>query len=300
MAVDARLQQDPVQLLNGNTRGAAASVSYGRVVNETDAILHHYETIREERRITEGIGELELIRTREIAQRFLPPAPGSVLDVGGGTGVHARWLADAGYRVHVVDLTPRHVEFVHNELGAPLVTAEVGDARELRHGDDSFDAALLLGPLYHLTERASRVQALAECARVVRAGGVVLAAAISRFASLFDGLARGYLFDDRFEAIAMRDLFDGQHRNPSNDPHWFTTAYFHRPDDLEGEAVDAGLTVLGLFGIEGMAGWLPDLDTPWATSRGRDTILAAARATETEASLRGLSPHMILACSVAE
>jgi len=271
---------------------------YGRVVSDADAILNHYENIREERRITEGLGELELVRTREIVQRFLAPPPGSILDVGGGTGVHASWLADVGYRVHVVDLTPRHVDRVRAELATRGVTAEVGDALDLRQSDGSYDAALLLGPLYHLTDRSDRVRALAECARVVRADGVVIAAAISRFASLFDGLAYGFLFDDRFRTIAEQDLIDGQHRNPTNEQQWFTTAYFHRPDDLEAEALDAGLTVTGLFGIEGMAGWHPTLNTAWETPQGRDAIIWAARATETEPSLRGLSPHMLLVCHV--
>ena len=87
----------------------------------------------------------------------------------------------------------------------------------------------LLGPLYHLTDRQDRVGALREAARVVRREGLVVVAGISRFASLFDGLARGYLSDDRFKAIVERDLRDGQHRNPTNEPHWFTTAFFTGP-----------------------------------------------------------------------
>jgi hypothetical protein len=47
---------------------------------------------------------LELLRTRELLQRQLPSPPAVVLDVGGGTGVRAAWLAGRGYRVHLVDL----------------------------------------------------------------------------------------------------------------------------------------------------------------------------------------------------
>ena len=105
------------------------------------------------------------------------------------------WLAADGYEVHVVDLVPRHVERVVHDLGPLGVTAELGDARQLRQDDGSVDCVLLLGPLYHLTERSDRSQALREAARVVCPSGVIAGAAISRFASLFDGLARGYLFD---------------------------------------------------------------------------------------------------------
>ena len=72
--------------------------------------------------------------------------------------------------------------------------------------DASVDAVLLLGPLYHLTERADRVRALAEGRRVLRPGGVLAAAAISRYASAVDGLFRGHLREPGFEAIVERDL----------------------------------------------------------------------------------------------
>ncbi len=58
---------------------------------------------------------------------------------------------------------------------APLASATVGDARRLDRPDASVDAALLLGPLYHLTERGDRVAALAEARRVLRPGGVLAA-----------------------------------------------------------------------------------------------------------------------------
>jgi len=264
-----------------------------------EVVIRHYESIREDERIAEGFGRLELIRTQEILHRFLPDPPARVIDVGGGTGIHAAWLANEGYAVHVVDLTPGHVEAVVAQLGPRGVTAELGDARHLTQPDDAFDVALVLGPLYHLTDRQDRVGAVREAARVVRRGGLVVVAGINRFASLFDGLARGFLSDDRFKAIVERDLHDGQHRNPTGEPGWFTTAFFHRPDELEDEAHEAGLQVLGLFGVEGIAGWLPQLDAFWATAKGEETILDAARTTESEPSLRGLSPHMLLVARVA-
>jgi ubiquinone/menaquinone biosynthesis C-methylase UbiE len=269
-------------------------------VGDLEDVIRHYEHLQdqEERRITEGLGRLELLRTREIVTRHLPPPPGNVLDIGGGTGVHAAWLVEAGYQPHVIDLVPRHVRRVRETLGALGVSADVGNACSLPQRDGTFDAALLLGPLYHLTQRPDRVRALAECGRVVKRGGVIVAAGINRFAPLFDGLAKGWLFDDQFRAIVERDLGDGQHRNPTENPAWFTTAYFHRPDELEDEAAEAGLSVVGLFGVEGLAGWLESAGAELELPDHRDAILWAARATESEPSLRGLSPHMLLVCKV--
>ena len=89
----------------------------------------------------------------------------------------------------MVDLTPLHVERAL-ELASGDFTAALGDARALAAPDGSFDVVLLLGPLYHLLEREDRLCALAEARRVVPTGGLVAAAAISRFASLLDGLMR--------------------------------------------------------------------------------------------------------------
>jgi SAM-dependent methyltransferase len=261
---------------------------------ELDDVVQHYESAREEDRIVDGLGQLELLRTQEILTRYLPPAPATVIDVGGATGVHARWLAEAGFHVHIVDVTPRHVAKAQADLTALGVTAEVGDARRLPADDASYDVALLLGPLYHLPSRDDRLAALQEARRVVRPGGLVAVAAISRFASLFDGLAREFLFDPEFRAVALRDLADGRHENPQQRPHWFTTAYFHRASDLRADAEESGLRVDDVFGVEGLAGWLPQLASRWESKEDRHTMIEAARVVETEPSLQGLSAHLLL------
>jgi hypothetical protein len=52
-------------------------------------------------------------------------------------------------------------------------------------------------------DRTGRVAAWREAARVLRTGGVAVAATISDFAGLFDSFIRGYVTDPRF-----RDLLD--------------------------------------------------------------------------------------------
>jgi hypothetical protein len=118
----------------------------------------------------------------------------------------------------------------------------------------------------------------------------VAAAAISRFASLFDGVVHGFLDDPAFADIVERDLRDGQHRNPTGNPAWFTTAYFHRPEEIPAEFADAGLRLDGLFGLEGLAHLVhAALERPG----GLEELLWAARAIETEPSLMGLSDHLL-------
>ena len=75
---------------------------------------------------------------------------------------------------------------------------------------------------------------------------------------------------------------------------WFTTAYFHRPAELREEAEEAGLAVEGLFGIEGPAGNVPELDAWLEDPARRAKLLAAVRRVETAPDLLGASSHLLL------
>lgn len=229
-------------------------------------------------------GRLEFLRTRELLRRHLPPTPARVLDIGGATGAHARWLAADGYTVHVVDLLPEHITVA---AAVPGVTAAVGDARQLAEPDEAADATLLLGPLYHLVERADRIRALSEAVRVTARGGLVAVAAISRHAPLLDKAARR-LLDDETEP-ALREILDtGQH-----DPRLgFTTAYMHRPEELAEEMREAGPTGVDVFGIEGPLAVLLLADPAIADAQ-REAVLRVARLLERDPAIVAASPHLL-------
>jgi ubiquinone/menaquinone biosynthesis C-methylase UbiE len=264
------------------------------------AIERHYGTGYERSRLFPGgRPSLEFVRSMELLDRLLPRPPVRVLDVGGGPGTYAAPLASRGYRVHLVDPVLLHVEQARQAGGsdpAAGFTVSLGDARELSEPDQSQDAVLLFGPLYHLTEAAHRRRALAEAWRVLAPGGRLLAMAVCRFASLLDGLYEGWLDDPVFRPIVDRGLLDGQHRNPDpvGRPQFFTTAYFHTPDGLAEEIQRAGFTALAVYGVEG-PGW--PLRQQWADPRRREQILFAARSVETQPSLIGFSDHLIAAAT---
>ncbi len=259
---------------------------------DPDIAAHYALGFESARLFVDGRPRLEYVRTLELLDRHLPSPPGRIVDVGGGTGVYAVPLVERGFEVHVVEPIERHVEQVvdtarrRNMRG---LTSELGDARDLSGVTPGADAVLLLGPLYHLTEASDRVNALAEARRVVRPGGVVVAVGISRFASLLDGLKRRNLDDPIFRPIVQQDLESGQHRNPEvhTRPEYFTTAYFHRPDELRDEALNAGLVDVSLFAVEGPS-WI--VEDP----ADLDNQLFAARAVESEPTLIGATSHIMM------
>ena len=262
-------------------------------------IAAYYDRGEEQGRLGDW-GRLEFMRTRELLSRVLPAPPATVLDVGGAAGAYALPLAAEGYEVHLVDPVALHVEQARAasaaQPDAPLASAEQADARELPFADESADVVLMLGPLYHLTEAADRARALHEARRVLRPGGLLAAAAITRFASTLDGVAQGFLLEPGFEEIVERDLAEGQHRNPDAHPGWFTTAYFHRPDELEREVAAAGFDVRAVLAIEGAVGAAAEthaLDAWLDDPVRRDVLLRAIRRVEAEPSLLGASPHVL-------
>jgi ubiquinone/menaquinone biosynthesis C-methylase UbiE len=260
-------------------------------------VLAFYALGLEPGRLEADYFPLERARTQELIRRHAPKPPAVVLDVGGGAGAYSFWLADLGYVVHLVDPVPLHVERAREASAARahrrLASAEVGDARSLPFADGRADAVLLLGPLYHLTEAEDRARALREARRVLRPEGALLAAAISRFASLVDGL-RGALFDDPvFASIVERDLASGQHRNDTGNPRYFTTAFFHHPAQLGEEIGRAGFELVDLVAVEGPAALMPDFDRRFADLAARERLLAFLRAVEGEPSLLGASPHLL-------
>jgi ubiquinone/menaquinone biosynthesis C-methylase UbiE len=259
--------------------------------------LEHYEAGVEHERLARGPGSVERERTQAIILRDLPAPPAVILDVGGGPGVYATWLAAKGFDVHLIDAVPLHVqqalEVSARQPPFALKSAVVGDARSTRWPDKSVDAVLLLGPLYHLTERHERVMALREARRVLRSGGVLFAAAVSRYASVLDGLWRHLTDDPVFRKIVERDLEDGQHRNPSGNPDYFTTTYFHRPEDLEAELKEAELQVQRVCAVEGPSWLLPSLEADLQVPERRDRLFEYLRKIESEPSLRGVSAHLL-------
>ena len=261
-----------------------------------DEIAAYYASYPEEARLTAGSSRLEFERTKDVLSRVLPSPPARVVDVGGAAGAYSAWLAERGYDVHLVDAAPRLVEEARRRnagLAKPIASFSVADARRLPQESGSADVVLVMGPLYHLTAAPDRLAALGEAARVLAPGGIVVAAAISRYASALDGMARKLTQDPRFVAIRDRDLESGQHRNETERIDYFTTAYFHRPEDLRLEMETAGFGDARVLGVEGPGWTLPDFDERWDDPALRNELMELARRLESEPSITGASAHLL-------
>ena len=257
----------------------------------------YYEGFDEEHRLLEGIGQLELARTQEIIQRYLTPPPAVIFDVGGAAGIYSCWLASLGFDVHLIDPVPLHIEKAEQasdrQPECPIKSCRIGDARSLDFPDESADFILFLGPMYHLIEKNDRLLALEEASRVLKESGILFVAAISQFASVLDGLFSRFLDDPHFVMIAKRDLKDGQHKNPTGHPLYFTTAHFHHPEELRGEIEQAGLLCEKVLPVESLGGMLQDFEERWKEPEQRAQLLEILRWVENEPSLLGTTQHLL-------
>lgn len=260
--------------------------------------FEHYASGYEAQRLQSGSSQIELVRTQELVMRYLPPPPAVIFDVGGGPGIYAFWLAKHGYEVHLIDVNPLHVALARkasqSQPDAPLESIEVGDACNLIRSDESVDVVLLFGPLYHLTERFDRLTALKQAHRVLRSGGLLLAVGISRFTSALDGVRQGFFDDPIFTQIVERDLMEGQHRNPTNHPEYFTTTFFHHPKGLQAEVEESGFLYERILPVEGPLWLSNDVITKFSDQKHREQFLKLARLLEGEPSLLGASAHLLI------
>jgi SAM-dependent methyltransferase len=263
-------------------------------VSTPEELHGHYARGEERGRLETPFGQVEFLRTCEILERALPQPPAVVADVGGGPGRYALWLAGKGYTVRHRDLVELHLEQVAGDAAARglAIDTALADARALDLADASADAVLLLGPIYHLPTRADRVRALAEAGRVVRPGGAVFAAAISRWAPRLHGEVAERLGD---EYPSIRELVEVVERSGRLMPLFdgSFSGYCHRPGELRDEVVAAGLEPIDLVGVEGLAFALSDLEERLAEPVQREVVLGSARAIERIPELLGLSPHLI-------
>jgi SAM-dependent methyltransferase len=257
-------------------------------------IAAYYARTPEEDRHTRGLSQLEAYRTRRLIERHAPPAPAPVVDVGGAAGAYAFWLAERGYTVHLLDPVPRLIDEATRRAGSvsrPLASCQVGEARALPYADGSAQVVLLLGPLYHLADPADRARALAEAARVLAPGGILFAAAITRWAYALYGLMCDLLADPAFQQIVDASVREGVHR-PAQEG-FFTNAYFHRPEELCEEIRSAGFLLYACYGLEGPCGMLADFDERWSDPQRRAGMIRVAEMVEREPSLLGMSPHLL-------
>jgi SAM-dependent methyltransferase len=255
------------------------------------------------------VGRLEWEGTVEYLGRYLPPG-GRVLDVGGGAGRYAVWLAERGYDVVLVDPSEGQRRVAREKVAerdvGDRVTVREGDVRDLAFADDAFDATLCLGgPLSHVLDADERGAGAAELRRVTRGGGPVFVSVLGRLHLLLVQLLATDRDSKRFDLLPElavsgdydADLLDGRDSK-------FVETHFFRAGEFEVLLTEAGLVVEELVGLEGLAsvydaGRLGESPADLSDEQ-RAHVRNLVDTLRGDRSVADLSAHLLAVCRVGE
>ncbi len=270
-------------------------------------VLARYNDGIERDRLRTGVGLLEFLRTKEILLEKLPKPPAVIYDIGGGYGEYAWWLASLGYEVHLFDLSETNIR-MSGELAAEypnvqLAAAMVADARNVPRPDHSADAILFLGPLYSITEQEGRLQAIRECARLLKDDGILFSAALTpcsvllpRITMYHDETAKrpNELDDPAVLAMIERALDDGCYENPERKiAGGLGSSHLHTARALRAELFAGGFLTYSVHGIMGGAWLAPNLDALLTSADTREVLLQTVRMLDNHEDILGLSGHLL-------
>ena len=188
--------------------------------------------------------------------------------------------------------------------GCSLAASEVCDARKVPRADNSADAVLLMGPLYHIIDYCERIRALKECCRLLKPGGVIFSAALTPFSVLLDKLTvyspggGSYLENPDFLAMVERELNDGCHLNPNKEVYaGLGSSHLHTAKALKAELEAGGFSETVVHGVMGGAWLANNIDELWKNEKSRNVLMTTVRLLDTHEEIIGLSGHLLAVSS---
>jgi 2-polyprenyl-3-methyl-5-hydroxy-6-metoxy-1,4-benzoquinol methylase len=244
-----------------------------------ESVIDYYSESYNEasRHRVDAFGVIQEIRTKELLVNYLGMGKKSILDVGGATGVYSFYLADLGHDVSLLDIVPKHINYVkeeNNKTKNKLKNIYLGDARSLEI-NDKYDLIIVHGPLYHITDRDERISVLSRMKDLLNDNGKILGFAINRYAGYFYGVRSGNILDDDYKNVVLNEINTGFRYI---EPGW----YFHRPSELISEFIDAGLKVIDTKSVTSQIWMLPDIEKKIPNPKFLKEIIDLAQRTENE------------------
>lgn len=224
-----------------NPRGGTDQGTIARVYDQ-------HATAEYERLDRSLLHRAEFVLTAELLDEFVVPGA-EVLDAGAGPGRYAEHLLGRGCRVGLTDLSSDSLRLfeqrVEPRLADGVLFCRQGSATDLGWlSSESFDAVLLMGPLYHLVTHDERRAALQEAWRVVRPGGILVASYVSPYKPLMEAVEEG----DQREVERLRAGGPTMHRGMQQYRGW--------PSEAREALGEAGFEVLRTRNLQGLAALL--------------------------------------------
>jgi SAM-dependent methyltransferase len=265
----------------------------------SETLVKNYYTgyVRKEwrRLIRDAYHRLELDTTLHFLKKHFPKR-GLILDAGGGPGRYTVTLANQGYDMIMLDMTPANVEFAKRQIKRSGVQERVKDVLEgtivdlSRFADNTFDGVICLGgPLSHILDRRKRDRAIRELVRVAKPGAPIAASVMSRFSVLVVELT---MFPEEVEMSHYPKLLKtGDYAGQ----YGFTACHFFLPEDFRAAFDGKGVEVVEMAGLEGISSsHIKELNRMAKDEKRWKIWRATHLKTCTHPAIVGTSEHMLL------
>jgi S-adenosylmethionine-dependent methyltransferase len=207
----------------------------------------------EQNRLDQPLCRIEFVSTLRLIDKYFPKQ-GKVCDIGGGTGRYTIELLRKGYLVTLLDLSDEEIRLAGIQLNKNGLSAEqliIGDAQNMSMlASDTFDAALLLGPMYHIVEPNERAKVLLELKRILKPNGVSIIAYLNSWGLIKTGIVD---FPHWYNDISFLRSMLSEHTFAGQSLSGFTECYWSTSEMALQEIQEADLEVLSYAGAESFA-----------------------------------------------
>lgn len=224
-------------------------------------IIEYYESYNEDIRLIKDKSHmLEFLTTNHVLESLIPVGA-KILDIGAGTGRYSFHYASKGHEVTALELVQKHVNIMKSKLSESSISLnmhiEQGNALDLsRFKEESFDAVLVFGPLYHLISSEDRKTCIKEALRVLKKDGLLAVAYVNRHI-IFPSLA---LKDSKFiNNSLLSKIIDRGYISSSEEDCFWTDAYFYTPEEIETEMNSFKTTKVDHASVDGIGILLSDM-----------------------------------------
>lgn len=257
-----------------------------------EKLFNHYGNYSEDARLVkDSTHKIEFITTTNALDKIIHPEA-RILDVGAGTGRYSIYFAEKGYSVYALEYVPYNLGVLQDKLeklNCANIEAAIGDGRDLtRFADESFDAVLCMGPLYHLNTEEDRKRCIGECLRVLKKNGILAAAYLNKYAS--------FIYQFRSDKDFIKDRTS---RNIINLGHFYEDGsdifYYTSPQEIEALLSEYRVEMISNIATDGIGHLLKDTIENLNETEYQLWIDYHLR-TCAEPSILGYSLHALLIC----
>lgn len=256
-------------------------------------LIDQYTGVDEDGRLTrQFITQMEFDTTMHVLKEYLTPEI-KVIEQGAATGRYSLKFAKMGCDTTAIELVPDQVNILKRKATEQGLTLSIyeGNACSVPFVEsDSHDLSVILGPLYHLQTQEERDQAISEAHRILKPGGVLAVAYISRyfvagmFAQQFPQLVTPEVLSTLFESgLVPNKLADS----------FFNVGYFASPSEMERLVSEHGFTKLRHVATDGFGRYISSGVNKFTPEQYK-TWLSYHLKTCDEPSLLGSSNHGLM------